>query len=164
MASTVPARSLEWVSLFRVDPGEEYVKKVIVKGICHSEGNKIMLTSTQNRKGKRTCRFAIPQLVDDSSSDHRSPYAYEVEKKGNNIRHEAHDFLETIQAGYRQLNAIERQLEAINGQDWSRPEAEALRKEFAPTLAEVLTREAFIEHCRREGKAVPDLRRQQGTA
>ncbi len=53
------------VHMFRVDPGEEYLKKVIVKGICHSEGNKIMLASTQNRKGKRTCRFAIPQLVDD---------------------------------------------------------------------------------------------------
>jgi hypothetical protein len=51
-------------------PGRR-VCEVIVKGICHSEGNKIMLASSQNRKEKRTCRFAIPQLVDDSSSDHR---------------------------------------------------------------------------------------------
>ena len=86
------------------------------------------------------------------------------DSKGDDNTGEWHDFLETIQAGYRQLNAIERQLEAINGQDWNRPEAEALRKEFARTLADVCSREAYIEHCRREGKVVPDLRRHQGTA
>ena len=88
------------------------------------------------------------------------------DSKGDDNTGEWHDFLETIQAGYRQLNAIERQLDAITEQDWDGPEAKALRKQFARTFADVCSREAYayIEHCRRKGDAVPDLRRHQGIA
>ena len=52
-----------------------------MKEICYSKGNKIVLVPSQNRKGKWMCRFAIPQLLVDSSSDHHSPCVYETERQ-----------------------------------------------------------------------------------
>ena len=74
------------------------------------------------------------------------------------------DFLETIRDGYCHLHALEKQLEAISDQAWHGPEAEALRKEYARAFADVMSREAFIEHCRREGETVPKFERNKGTA
>jgi hypothetical protein len=61
--------------------GEEYEKKVMTKETCYSKGNKIVLVSSQNGKGKWTCRFALPQLLVDSSFDHHSSGVYETERQ-----------------------------------------------------------------------------------
>jgi hypothetical protein len=73
------------------------------------------------------------------------------------------EFLDTIQAGYRHLEFLQRELDALDDQAEADPIATALRKEFAQTLAEVLTREAFLDHCRQEGGAVPVRPRKPGT-
>jgi hypothetical protein len=70
----------------------------------------------------------------------------------------------TIHDGYHELGSLQRQLDAITDQARHSPEAEALRQEYAHTFADILSREAFIEHCRREGEPVPNFKRIEGTA
>ena len=61
-------------------------------------------------------------------------------------RHDAadgwHHFLEKLEAGYRRMHSLERDLHAIT------EEADAFRNELARIADEVMSLEAFMEQCR----------------
>jgi len=86
------------------------------------------------------------------------------DSEGHDNAGEWRDFLKTIEEGYRRLDVLTGELDAINAQEWDSSEARALREDYARTCAEVLTREAFIEHCRREGMPAPVLARHTRSA
>jgi len=74
------------------------------------------------------------------------------------------DFLKTIQAYYRRADLLKQELDAMTDQALESPLGQALQKEFAKALAEALSREAFMEHRRREGEPAPNITRHQGNA
>ena len=78
--------------------------------------------------------------------------------------HDWDEFLEKIQAGYRHLHWLERELTAIPEEAWHGAQADALRQELVRAAVEVVSREDFMEHCRRQGEPVPHLKWPQGSA
>ena len=75
---------------------------------------------------------------------------------------EWHNFLKSINASYRRAGSLEQELATISDQDINCPHAQALMKELTRTIAEILSREAFLEECHRE--RVPNMKRHIGTA
>ncbi|MDK2745310.1 MAG: hypothetical protein NDI90_20610 [Nitrospira sp. BO4] len=82
---------------------------------------------------------------------------------GDTQLNEWDEFLKTIQDAYRRAEYLKQELDAIPDQDLESPLAKALQKEFAEALAEALSREAFMEECRRKGEPGPKVTRFQGT-
>ena len=83
--------------------------------------------------------------------------ATEASAKGN--PKDTDDFVQDLKHWYRHLYELERQLNALSDSEVKTPQGQALVKEFSQTVAEVISRELFIEDLRRKGEHLLPTRR-----
>lgn len=74
------------------------------------------------------------------------------------------EFAETQDALYRHLYILQYEMMVMSEEAWHGTEGKALAIKLMCTAAQVMSREAYTENCRRKGEAVPTLKRPQGTA
>ena len=82
------------------------------------------------------------------------------ERGGNSS--DSTEFLQDLRNRYRYLYELQKKLDAISDET-DTAENQMLRKEFAYSFADVMTREVFVEHLRRKGELFLE-ERPSGTA